>query len=87
MDDSYPGLLLHQSLTYRDRPSEEKQEACAHCGEIWYAAEHRNGICRKCQQRQMYAMAEIEERNAQSRRIILVASVAVLTGIVLYFLR
>ncbi|GEM_PF-5516186 len=86
MDDSYPRLLAHQSLTYTDRPSEEKQEACAHCGEIWYAAQHKNGICRKCQQRHMYGMAEVEQHRVRICRSILIIMAGVLMSIVLYFL-
>jgi len=27
----------------------EEQEACIHCGEVWYRIHYRDGVCHKCQ--------------------------------------
>jgi hypothetical protein len=38
---------------------DERQEACIHCKDVWYAIHHKDGVCHKCQRLGLPGRAKI----------------------------
>ena len=87
MKDGCPNQLMHGFFEAMDKIAEERQEACIHCGKVWYVIHHKDGVCRRCQQEGKPCRTALEQRRKQHCGIMFVASIASVTGMILYFLK
>lgn len=74
MNDSCPDELMHQFLETLDKRADERQEACIHCGAVWYAIHHKDGVCHNCQREGKIGRAALEQHRTLVDRITLVIS-------------
>lgn len=66
---------------------DERKEACIHCGEVWYAIHHKDGVCHECQRKKLPGRGEMARREAEKRNAIIIfsATVILLAVGLLYF--
>ncbi len=57
---------------------DEEKAVCIHCGKVWYAIHHRDGVCHACQQKGLPGRAAQQEiaRRRAFRLILAIAAVA-----------
>ena len=54
-------------------PDDERKERCIHCGKVWYAQHHRDGVCHSCQQKNLPGRTALRNRVRNRTRIIMIA--------------
>lgn len=66
-------------------PGDEEKEACIHCGKVWYAIHHKDGVCHECQKRGLPGKTVLARR-AQKMQLMLITLVIVALCAFIYFL-
>lgn len=58
---------------------EEEQEACIHCGKVWYKIHHKDGVCHVCSSAGKPGRTTLERRAAIKHALLLSAFYTVIT--------
>ena len=74
MPDNCPDPLTHQYLETLDQMADEKQEACIHCGTVWYTIHHKDGVCHRCQRQGKPGRTVIGRRTVAGLRAVIISS-------------
>lgn len=68
------GRLFLQLINDIERcQAEEEQEACIHCGKVWYKIHHKDGVCHACSSAGKPGRTTIEQRAVIKQTLLLSA--------------
>jgi len=64
----------------------ERKEPCIHCGEIWYAIHHKDGVCHSCQKLGLPGRSAIVRRRRTIQHILWIVG-AIFAALLLFLSR
>ena len=84
LDEEKRGRLFERALVNFGALADEEQEACIHCGDIWYVIHHKDGVCHKCIAAHLPGRREIARSKAH-REVVKQVLIALAFMLVLYW--
>ena len=66
MNDKLIDKFLHD-MAEIDR---DRQEACIHCGKVWYVIHHKDGVCHECQKKGLPGRTVLARRKAIKTKVL-----------------
>jgi hypothetical protein len=63
--------------------SDERKEACIHCGNVWYSIHYKDGVCNECQNKKLPGRSVVENKTNYRSIIITFVLLTVLFYLIL----